>query len=80
MAVPARRADERALEKELAEFELPPELTPEEGRAIFDEAARRRLGMSGDEFIRRWEAGEFDEGPERLDVMHVAMLLPLVQG
>ena len=54
-------------------------MTAEEGREMFDQVARRRLGMSGDEFIRRWDAGEFDGEPERLDVMDVAMLLPLVR-
>ena len=28
-------------------------LTPEEGRAQFDAAVRRRMGISGEEFIRR---------------------------
>ncbi len=35
-------------------------LTPEEGRAVFDEDARSFLGISGDEFIRRLDAGEYD--------------------
>ncbi len=54
-------------------------MTPEKGREMFEQGARRRLRMSGDEFIRRWDAGEFDGEPERLDVMDVAMLLPLVR-
>ncbi|MGH2560293.1 MAG: hypothetical protein ACRDJH_14615 [Thermomicrobiales bacterium] len=37
---------------------------PEEGRQMFDEAAREWVGMSGEEFIRRWEAGEFAEIPD----------------
>ena len=52
-------------------------LTPEEGRALFDRQAHRYLKMSGDEFIRRWDAGEFDDNPDRPEVMRVAMLLPL---
>lgn len=35
-------------------------LTREEGRALFDEDARSLLGISGDEFIRRLDAGEYD--------------------
>lgn len=35
--------------------------TDEEGFAEFDLAARRRLNMSGEEFLRRWKAGEFSE-------------------
>lgn len=42
---------------------LPPvvELTPEEAWAGFDHACRRRLGMSGEEFVRRLDAGDFDD-------------------
>lgn len=52
------------------------EMTREEARAFFDEQARAWLGISGEEFIRRWDAGAFDDEPERSDVMNVAMLLP----
>jgi hypothetical protein len=31
----------------------------EEGRELFDRQARLRLGMSGEEFLRAWDAGEF---------------------
>jgi hypothetical protein len=55
------------------------ELTPEEGLALLDQAARRYLNMSADEFIHAWEAGEFDDDPDRPDVMYVAMLLPFAQ-
>ena len=37
------------------------ELTAEEARAHFDAQARRLLGMSGEEFLRRLDAGEFDD-------------------
>ena len=42
-----------------AAIELPEvrEATPEEGWALFDEAARSELGISGDEFIHRWFSG-----------------------
>lgn len=56
-----------------------PEYTPEEGRAIFDGAAQRLLHMSGDEFLRRWDAGEFADDPDRPEVIEVAMLVPLVR-
>ena len=36
-------------------------LDAEEWRAFFDANARNRLGMSGEEFLRRLDAGEFDE-------------------
>ncbi|MCX6023622.1 MAG: hypothetical protein NTZ05_18185 [Chloroflexi bacterium] len=55
------------------------ELTHEEGAALFDQRARQWLGMSGDEFVRAWDAGRFDDNADRTEVMHVAMLLPLVK-
>jgi hypothetical protein len=36
-------------------------VTPEEGRAYFDEQARELLGISGAEFVRRHDAGEYDD-------------------
>jgi hypothetical protein len=54
------------------------ELTLEEGRELFDKQARRYLNMSGEEFINKWEAGEFDDDPDRPEVMEVVMLLPFV--
>ena len=35
------------------------ELSDEEARAYFDEQARRLLGISGEEFLDRYEAGEY---------------------
>jgi hypothetical protein len=55
------------------------ELSDEEGRELFDRQARRYLNMSGEEFIRRWDAGEFDEGPENPAVVRLAMLLPFAR-
>jgi hypothetical protein len=52
-------------------------LTRARARAIFDRTARRALRMSGAEFLRRWEAGEFKDPDSNLNVMEVAMLLPL---
>jgi hypothetical protein len=53
--------------------------TPEEGRALFEEVARREMSMSGEEFIRRWDRGEFrgiDSGPEHARLMRLVMLMP----
>jgi hypothetical protein len=49
--------------KTAVEPTLPPvkELTPEEARAYFDAQARRLLGMSGEDFLRRLDAGDFDD-------------------
>lgn len=53
--------------------------TSDEGRRIFDEAARHFLNLGGDEFIRRWDAGEFAGNVDQPDVMAVALLLPFVR-
>ncbi len=39
-------------------------ISDEEAHALFDAEARRVMGMSGEEFLRRYDAGEFDD---RLD-------------
>lgn len=46
-----------------------------EGRKLLDDAARRWLSMSREQFIAAWDAGDFDDD-ERLGVQQVAMLLP----
>lgn len=55
---------------------LPPVewLSAEEARALFDERAREDAGMSGEEFVRRWNAGEIhDWDPE---LAHLVLMLP----
>ena len=54
------------------------ELTREEGRAMFDRQARERLGMSGEEFLQKWEAGEIED-PDRNDVMMLVMMIPFTK-
>ncbi len=54
------------------------ELTLEEGWDLLDKQARKFLGMSGKEFVKKWKAGEFDEDPDQPEIMHLAMLLPFV--
>jgi len=54
------------------------ELNREEGRVLFDEQARKYLNMSGEEFLRAWDAGEFKD-PDRPEVLRVAMLIPFVR-
>jgi hypothetical protein len=54
-------------------------LTPEEAKALFDRRARYYLHMSGEEFLRAWDAGEFDDDPDRPEVIRVVMLLPFAR-
>ena len=58
---------------------LPPvvELNFEESQAFFDKQAKERLGISGEEFLRRWHAGEYDEiadEPGNADLIYLSML------
>ncbi len=59
------------------------EITKEEGRELFDRNARHYLGISGEEFLRRWDAGEYDDPDDRSkngpEVMRVASLLPFAR-
>ena len=60
---------------------LPPviELTVEESWAFSDHKARTLLGISGAEFHRRWNAGEYDEiadDGDHPDIMYLALFLP----
>jgi hypothetical protein len=55
------------------------DLTEEEGLALFDNAARFYLGISGEEFVERWDSGYYDEDPDHPDVVDVVMLLPFAR-
>lgn len=58
------------------------ELSYEEGRIEFDRQAQRALGISGDEFLRRWDNGEFrpiPDTPEGWKIGSLYMLMPLVR-
>lgn len=51
----------------------------EELRVLFDAEARQVMGMGGEEFLRRYDAGEFvrihDDG-EDIDFVELEMLIP----
>jgi hypothetical protein len=57
-------------------------LTLEEERAQFDARARELMGISGEEFLRRLDAGEYDEiydrgsHPHGLTVVYLDMMRP----
>lgn len=58
-------------------YELPEiiELSVEQGREMFDRQARKTLGMSGEEFLQRWDAGEFTD-PDQPDLIDLIFLIP----
>ena len=51
-------------------------MSPEESWQRFDEAAQFYLHMHGEEFLKAWDAGEFDENPDRPEVMRLVLLRP----
>ncbi|MBA2277936.1 MAG: hypothetical protein H0W06_09270 [Chloroflexia bacterium] len=54
-------------------------LSAEEGRQLFDEFARELLHMDGEEFMRRWNAGEYEDLediPENGEILYLSMLMP----
>lgn len=63
-----------------AEDGMPPvyTVTPEQGRRLFDEAVRREMGISGEEFIRRWEAGEYWEIADEEGRRHIGYLIGMM--
>jgi hypothetical protein len=52
------------------------ELTVDEARALFDKAARERLGISGEEFLRRYDANDIPPDWPHEQVSWLAMLTP----
>lgn len=63
-------------------FDAPYEIeafTEDEARSLFDEIACQNLGISGDEFRERWHRGDYDDDPDRPEIMAVVMSLPLVE-
>ncbi|MBA2447932.1 MAG: hypothetical protein H0V51_07900 [Chloroflexi bacterium] len=54
-------------------------LDGEDSQALFDEQARKLVGISGKEFLRRWDAGEYDgmaDDPTHPEIMRLAALVP----
>ncbi len=60
-----------------------PGQTDEEAHAVFDAQARKEPGISGEEFLRRWDAREFPypipDDPEGWKVGRLVMILDLVR-
>jgi hypothetical protein len=55
-------------------------LSDEESHQLFDAEARRLMNMSGEEFLRRYDAGEFQDqmdGPLHHNLVALVMLIPL---
>jgi hypothetical protein len=53
-------------------------IDPDGARRAFDREARDRLGISGEEFLRRWDAGEFEHMDADFPPSAVARLVTLM--
>jgi hypothetical protein len=54
------------------------EVSREEGREMLDRAAREALNISGDEFLSKWDAGDYADADDPA-VTRVAMLIPFAR-
>lgn len=53
-----------------------------EGRVFFDRQARKSLGISGDEFLRRWDTGMYRPVPDTAEgrkIGRLVMLMPFAR-
>lgn len=56
--------------------------TNREGQRLFDYQARQELGISGAEFLKRWDRGDYQQvpDPERArKVRRMELLIPVVR-
>lgn len=49
-------------------------MTKQEAQEFFDEEAMKTLGISGEEFLRRWEAGDWQPVPDDTEGRKIARL------
>jgi hypothetical protein len=54
------------------------EATREEGREMLDRAAREVLNLTGEEFLARWDAGDYRDADDPA-ITRVAMLIPFAR-
>ena len=68
-----------ALKAQTTTEDLPAELSPERAAALFDQVARRIVGISGKEFLARWDAGEYreyEDTPQGRELSYLILLIP----
>lgn len=56
--------------------------TAKEGQELFDRQSRELLGISGDEFLRRWDAGAYRPIPDTAEgrkIGRLVMRIPFVR-
>ncbi len=53
--------------------------SPQEAQTLFEQTAQQYMGVSGEEFLRSWDRGDYSDSKSRSRVMRVAALIPLVR-
>ncbi len=61
--------------------QLPSVLSADQAIALFEHEARRLAGLSAEEFLAKWDAGEYqgsdvDASPEGRKIAYLALLIP----
>jgi len=69
-----------ALKAQSTSQDEPTVLDPELGIAMFDQEARRVVGISGDEFLARWDAGEFRDWEDTPEGRKLSFLILIPFG
>jgi hypothetical protein len=57
-------------------------LTPEEGRALFERRVQELLHISGEEFLRSWDAGMYQPVPDDAEgrkIGELVMMMPFAR-
>lgn len=56
------------------------ELNDEEATAYFNAKVNKLMGISGQEFVDRYDRGEYDSHDENGKVLRLEMMLPLAES
>jgi len=65
------------MNKQLGEVTVEP-IDESRGRELLDRKAQQLLGVSGDEFLTKWDRGEY-RNSDHTAVMKLATLIPLAR-
>jgi hypothetical protein len=68
-----------ATERQHRTYALPDirDVSADEAGEIFDRQARKYLGMTGEEFLRKWDAGEIHD-PDQAHIVRQVLMIPLL--
>jgi hypothetical protein len=68
-----------ALKVQSTTQDLPSVLPRDLAVALFDQESRRIVGIPGEEFLAKWDAGQyrnFDDTPEGRELAYLILLIP----